>query len=147
MKKLLPPAYLLMAMIFMVSLNLLLPVKRLIFYPWLLLGIAPLSLGVVINLLADQSLKRNETTVKPFEQSSALVTDGVYRFSRHPMYLGMILILVGVALLLGSLTPWIFVAVVAVLFDAVFIRAEESMMENAFGKAYEDYKDKVRRWI
>jgi protein-S-isoprenylcysteine O-methyltransferase Ste14 len=143
----LPPAYLMIALVLMVSLNFLFPVRRLIPYPWLLSGIVPLSLGVALNLLADRSFKRHNTTVKPFRRSSALITDSVFRLSRHPMYLGMVLILVGIAVLLGSLTPWIVVPAFAVLFDVVFIRIEESMMEETFGKAYREYKDEVRRWI
>lgn len=47
------------------------------------------------------------TTVKPFQESTALITDGVFRLSRNPMYLGFVLVLTGIATLLGSLTPWL----------------------------------------
>jgi protein-S-isoprenylcysteine O-methyltransferase Ste14 len=97
--------------------------------------------------LADRSLKRHQTTVKPFESSRVLVTEGVFRVSRHPMYLGMILTVAGIAVLLGSLTPWSIVLLLAVLLDARFIRIEESMLEGAFGEEYRRYKKQARRWI
>lgn len=65
----------------------------------------PLIFGVALNISADRMFKQHKTTVKPFEESTSLVTDGVFRFSRNPMYLGMVLILSGVVLLAGSTTP------------------------------------------
>lgn len=65
----------------------------------------PLIFGVALNISADRMFEQHKTTVKPFEESTALVTDGVFRFSRNPMYLGMVLILSGVVLLAGSTTP------------------------------------------
>jgi protein-S-isoprenylcysteine O-methyltransferase Ste14 len=63
------------------------------------------------------------------------------------MYLGMVLIVAGVAILLGSVTPWIAVAVLAVLLDRVFIAREEKMLAGTFGAAFEDYRARVRRWL
>lgn len=63
------------------------------------------------------------------------------------MYLGMLLILVGLALLVGSLTPWFVVVGFGILVDGVFIKTEESMLEEAFGEEYRRYRDRVRRWI
>ena len=147
MKGLLPPAYFLIATLLTVAGGFLLPVRQLIPFPWKLVGLVPLLLGIILNVLADQSLKRHRTTVKPFESSRVLVTEGVFRVSRHPMYLGMILIIAGVAVLLGSLTPWFILPPLAVLLDARFIRAEEFMLEATFGEAYRKYKRQARRWI
>ena len=61
----------------------------------------PLALGIALNLAADNSFKRYKTTVKPVENSTVLITAGVFRLSRHPMYLGFVLILVGITLLMG----------------------------------------------
>jgi protein-S-isoprenylcysteine O-methyltransferase Ste14 len=77
--------------------------------PGLCLASLPLATGIALNLVADAALKKHGTTVKPFEESSALVTTGAYGICRHPMYLGFALILVGLALLMGSLGPFVVV--------------------------------------
>ena len=111
------------------------------------MGLLPLILGVVLNLIADRDLKRSQTTVKPFQQSSTLITDGAYRISRHPMYLGFILILFGASLLLGSTSPYIVMIVFAILMELLFIREEERMLEEQFQEKWIQYKSKVRKWI
>jgi protein-S-isoprenylcysteine O-methyltransferase Ste14 len=95
-------------------------------------------------LLTDLSKK---TTVKPLEESTALITDGVFRFSRHPMYLGFVFILLGIASLMGSLTPYVIVIGFAVFMQIVFIRFEEKKLEETFGEAWLRYKRNVRLWI
>jgi protein-S-isoprenylcysteine O-methyltransferase Ste14 len=63
------------------------------------------------------------------------------------MYLGFVLVLIGVASLLGSLTPWVIVPIFNILMEIVFIRVEERMMAQKFGLTWLDYKKKVRRWL
>lgn len=116
-------------------------------YPWNLVGLIPLAAGVALNLLADAAFKKAHTTVKPFQKSSALITKGVFSISRHPMYLGLVLILLGLAVLMGSLSPLIVIIVFAVLMEQVFIRTEEKMLGNQFGPTWNAYKNKVRKWI
>jgi protein-S-isoprenylcysteine O-methyltransferase Ste14 len=147
MRKLLPPAYFLGAILLAVIFHFLLPVSQVLTYPWRLLGLAPLVIGVILNLLADQAFKRHDTTVKPFEESSALVTDGVFRITRNPMYLGMILILFGVAMLLGSAAPFAVVLLLAALLDRVFIAPEEQKLEDTFCERFRQYRKRVRRWV
>jgi protein-S-isoprenylcysteine O-methyltransferase Ste14 len=146
-KQILPPTYVLIALVGMLVLHFTFPGIKLIPLPWNLLGLIPLVIGVALNFIADSAFRRAGTTVKPFQESSALLTDGVYRFSRHPMYLGFVLILIGVAILLGSLTPWVIIPIFAVLMDMVFIQIEERMLGEKFGPAWLEYKKKVRRWI
>jgi protein-S-isoprenylcysteine O-methyltransferase Ste14 len=145
--KILPPTYLLIAVLTMIGLHLFLPLGRLIPVPWNLVGLVPLLLGIVINVYADKALHLVGTTVKPFLESTALVTQGVYRLSRHPMYLGFVLILVGVAILLGSLSPWLVVPIFILLMEVVFLRVEERMLGEKFGEDWLAYKKKVHRWI
>jgi protein-S-isoprenylcysteine O-methyltransferase Ste14 len=114
---------------------------------WKLLGLIPLAGGVIINLIADSAFHKAGTTVKPFQESTVLITDGVFRMSRHPMYLGFLLVLIGVAMLLGSLTPWFIIPLFAILMDQLYIRAEEQMLLARFGQTWLEYKAKVRRWI
>jgi len=146
-KPVLPPTYLWTAMIVMVALHFVFPVKRIIPFPWDLLGVLPLVLGAALNLSADKAFRDAKTTVKPFQESAALITNGVYRISRHPMYLGFVLMLLGLAILLGSLTPLLVVPIFAVVMDRVFIVVEERMLAEKFDQAWLDYKAKVRRWV
>lgn len=143
----LPPTYLGAAIATMVALHLLFPVKRVIPFPWNLLGLLSLALGVVLNIMADRDLRDAKTTVKPFQESEALVMTGAYRASRNPMYLGFVLILLGLAILLGSLSPFLAIPVFAVVMDRVFIVAEEGMLAAQFEGAWQDYKATVRRWL
>jgi len=146
-KRMLPPTYIFLSLVVMVALHFLLPVSKIIPFYWNLLGIIPFLLGLIINLIADNDFKKHETTVKPFKKSTSLVTRGVFRICRHPMYLGFVLVFIGIAVFMGSLTPFAVVVVFAVLMDVVFIRVEEKMMEETFGEAWMEYKKKVRRWI
>jgi len=143
----LPPTYLLVSIAAMVVLHFLLPVTTIIPLPWNVIGIIPLALGIAINIVADSALHQASTTVKPFEESTALVTSGAYRISRHPMYLGFVLILIGVAILLGSLSPCVVILIFAALMDQIFIKVEERMLEARFGGEWQAYKLKIRRWI
>lgn len=147
MRKTLPPTYFFGALVLAIALHLLLPLRQLLSFPWRLTGFAPLAIGILLNLLADRAFKRHETTVKPLEKSSALVTERVFGISRNPMYLGMTLILLGVALLLGSLTPFAMVIALPILLDRVFISPEETMLEETFGDRFQEYCERVRRWI
>jgi protein-S-isoprenylcysteine O-methyltransferase Ste14 len=146
-KPLLPPTYLFTAIVVMILLHLLFPITDVVPYPWQLLGCLPLLLGIVLNLIADQAFKKNHTTVKPFEESTVLITTGVFRLSRHPMYLGMIFILIGLAILMGTLMPFLVIPAFMLLMDAVFIKTEERMLANKFAGAWQEYQASVRRWI
>jgi protein-S-isoprenylcysteine O-methyltransferase Ste14 len=146
-REVIPPVYLFLSIAIMVLLHFLLPGSRVLVFPWNLLGGIPLALGIVTNLIADKSFKKHETTVKPLEESTALITTGVFRVSRHPMYLGFVLILLGIAALTGSLTPYLIVLIFAVFMDVVFIRFEEQKLEETFGEAWPEYKKKVSRWV
>jgi protein-S-isoprenylcysteine O-methyltransferase Ste14 len=85
--------------------------------------------------------------VKPFEESKALITTGVFAISRNPMYLGMTLILFGLGLLLGSLTPFLVVSALPVLLGRLFIFPEEQMLDDTFGAQFQEYRKRVRRWM
>jgi len=131
----------------MVLLHFLVPVYQLTAYPWSAIGLLPLITGAGLNLAADAALKKQGTTVKPYETPSALITTGVYSLSRNPMYLGMSLILIGVALLMGSLTPYTIVPGFIIIIDRAFIRPEEATLNRQFGEAWTAYVERVRRWL
>jgi protein-S-isoprenylcysteine O-methyltransferase Ste14 len=146
-KKLLPPTYLLIAIVVMAAFHFVLPITQVIPGLWRLIGLLPLAGGIGLNLMADRALHQANSTVKPFEASTALITTGVFQISRHPMYLGFVLILIGLAVLLGSLTPYFVIPIFAILMDRIFIQIEERMLEEQFGQTWLVYKVRVKRWI
>ncbi len=143
----LPPTYLFASLAGMVLLQYFLPGYQLISYPWNTAGIIPLALGMAINISADRAFKNYGTTVKPYEVSKALITTGIYSYTRNPMYLGMVMILTGAAFLLGAISTFIIIPIFTIVIDRVFIDAEEKMLEERFGSKWKQYKADVRRWI
>jgi len=146
-KKTLPPAFLLASIVALVLLHFGLPVTTIAPYPWNFVGFVPLAFGVFLNLNADAALKDHETTVKPFERSNALVTTRAFALSRHPMYLGMVCIVLGIAVLLGSFTPVLVVPAFALLLERRFVVPEEAMLAEQFGPEWDEYKKKVGKWF
>ena len=146
-KKIMPPTWLLIAIIAMLILHFLLPIAKIIPTIWNFTGFVFLVSGITLNLIADRAFQRIGTTVKPYQESSNLVTSGVFKFSRNPMYLGMVLILIGIAVLLRTLSPLLVVIPFASLIDQIYIRVEEQMLIKKFGTAWEGYKSKTRRWL
>jgi hypothetical protein len=102
----LPPTYLLGSLVLMVLLWKFLPGPHLIVFPWNLVGPLPTFMGVTFNVVGDRQFHRAKTTMNPFGQPHEVVTTGVFRCSRHPMYLGLVLIVLGTATLLGYATPF-----------------------------------------
>jgi protein-S-isoprenylcysteine O-methyltransferase Ste14 len=146
-KKMLPPTYLLIAILLIAPLGFFFPIVQVIPPIWSLLGLIPIALGVIINLIADRAFQQAQTTVKPFEDSAAFLVDGVFRISRNPMYLGFVLILAGIAILLRGLSPWLVVVGFAILMQRIFICREEEMMAGQFGGEWDAYCKQTRRWV
>ncbi len=146
-KQMEPPAWLFVSLIAMLGLHFLLPVIRVIPTAYKYLGILPILGGVAVSIWAEQLFKRAKTAVKPSETPTSLIVEGPFRFSRHPMYLGMSAVLAGVAAVLGTLTPWLVVPVFVGGMEKLFIRSEEKAMHEAFGESYRKYSKTVRRWL
>lgn len=142
-----PPVWLFNHILAMLAIHRLLPIAVLIAGPLRWLGLVPLAAGLAIVLYSARLFDRIGTTIKPFEESSALLTGGPYRFTRNPMYLGMLLALAGIAILLGTLSPWFALPLFAAIIDWRFIRPEEAMLRERFGAEFDDYARRVRRWI
>lgn len=147
MKRTLPPVYFLAILVAMVVAHFVFPIERYWGTPSSLIGLVPLVLGIGLNVLADRLFARHGTTVKPFEESAALVTAFPFSMTRNPMYLGITLMLLGVAMLLGTVTPLLLATVFPICMDVIFIREEESMLASRFGPEWERYRSQVRRWL
>jgi protein-S-isoprenylcysteine O-methyltransferase Ste14 len=105
------------------------------------------TLGAMIGLAANQRFIRAKVDVRPWKATSGVIRSGIYRFTRNPMYLGMALGYLGLAL--GTASPSalvFFVPLVAVIQTQVIAR-EERYLAAKFGGEYLDYKAAVRRWI
>ncbi len=118
-------------------------------YPqWLaFIGLLPMLVGVIIAVGASRQFSAANTNIIPLTKSTTLVTDGMFRFSRNPMYLGMLLFLCGLTLLTHSLPAWIVVMAFFLIIRQKFILREEPLMMETFGDAYIEYRTRVRRWI
>ena len=147
MKKTSPPVYVFAAFVAMLMAHLLAPIAHIVMYPWNLLGAAPLLLGTVLTFYALRRFGHYKTTAEPFGVSTALVTSGPFRFTRNPMYVGILLMFSGIACLLGTAGPWLVVPLLGVVFDVIFVQQEEKKLEMKFGDDFLRYKAKVRRWI
>ncbi len=142
-----PPVLLLMAVVLMVVLHYVLPVARWLAWPWRALGALPIAVAVLVGFWGAVQFRRHDTTIIPFEQSTALIAEGPYRYSRNPLYISMTLILVGLWILLGSLSPAVVVPLFVWWISSRFIANEERQLEAQFGRTYLEYKTKVRRWL
>ena len=107
------------------------------------------SAGVYFMVSGVLTFKLAETTVNPIrpETASSLVTHGVYRLSRNPMYLGFLLCLLGWGFLLGSLFSLLLAGAFAWYMTELQIKPEETALIKRFGQSYKDYLKKTRRWI
>ncbi|MCJ7700534.1 MAG: isoprenylcysteine carboxylmethyltransferase family protein [Anaerolineales bacterium] len=146
-KPILPPTYLLIALSVMLGLHFIYPGFSVIPTPWKLFGLLFLGIGIGISYAAEAQFHRANTAVKPFEEPAALVTDGMFRFSRNPMYLGFVSILFGAAISLGSLTPTLAIPVFIALIHKKFVRVEEQLLAKTFPREWLDYAKKVRCWL
>jgi protein-S-isoprenylcysteine O-methyltransferase Ste14 len=145
-----PPILMLLAAGVMWALNLWLPLAHWIPGPWNLVGAAvPAAIGFVIAVAAFVRFHQVHTTVNPVDPSKAtqLVTDGVFRFSRNPMYLGLVLLLIGWAVWIDSASPWIIPPLFMIVITRVQIMPEEQALERLFGAQYVAYRRSVARWI
>ena len=113
--------------------------------PWL--GAVVFLAGLVLMLWGARAFARAGTTLKPFERTHTLVTSGPFRFTRNPMYLGMLAMLLGTALALGTAAPWLATVGLALTLQLRFIRHEECALAASLGEPYERYRARVRRWL
>jgi protein-S-isoprenylcysteine O-methyltransferase Ste14 len=122
------------------------------------LGGLPLALAIACGVLglvawayldgsSMQRFRRANTALEPWKPTSALVTDGPYRFTRNPIYLGMTALYVGIALAFGVLWALILLPLVLVVIDRFVITREERYLARRFGDQYAAYRRRARRWV
>ncbi|MBV6271698.1 isoprenylcysteine carboxylmethyltransferase family protein [Alcaligenaceae bacterium CGII-47] len=106
-------------------------------------------IGVSVGMAGIIAFRRARTTSDPRKpaDASALVTSGIYRFTRNPMYLGVLLVLIGWGLFLNNLLALICAFIFIPYISRFQIQPEERLLEGKFGPIFISYKAKVRRWI
>jgi len=144
-----PPVYALTSVIMMWLLDKYYPLLETSQHWPVVVGGLLIPAGILIDVLAIVQFRQAKTTINPLrpESSSRLVTSGFYAYSRNPMYVGMLLCLIGVALLLRSLTPLLILPVFVLVVTVLQIVPEEKALAKIFGDEFSFYRQKVPRWL
>jgi protein-S-isoprenylcysteine O-methyltransferase Ste14 len=113
------------------------------------LALVLVLIGLAIGISGIVAFRRARTTISPVNAgaASSLVTSGVYRFTRNPMYLGMLLMLLAWAAFLFKPVALLFVAIFALYINRFQIKPEEQVLSSLFGAEYIAYAARVRRWL
>ena len=139
--------YFLVLLILSIASHILFPVRFLLQPPVSWSGIFIIGTGLFLAFRTRALFLRNRTTMSPYESPVVLITTGPFRFSRNPGYLAMALILLGSAVLMGTLVPFLFPVLFIVIIEVLFIPYEERVLEENFGEEYREYTRGVRRWV
>ena len=144
-----PPAYMVIFAISMWFLDKNYPLAEILFAPWNKIGFIIIGLALLLDLSSLFLFFKRKTTPNPFvpKNASKLVTSGLYRYTRNPMYLGLAIVLTGWAIYLGSLSPFLLIPIFIVVLTVQQICPEEEILSEKFGQDYIDYKESVRRWL
>jgi protein-S-isoprenylcysteine O-methyltransferase Ste14 len=146
-RKILPAVYVFICLLLLWLLQLYMPLHQLLRPPVTYAGVLPVLFGIYMAAVSADSFVKADTGLIPFDEASTLITGGFYRFTRNPMYLGMFLILFGVAFLFGNISGLLPLVLFVLVIRINFIAGEERMLEATFGQQYLEYKSRVRRWF
>lgn len=146
-RRIIPPGWLLLALLSQWGLHRWLPIAPLLPPPVSWCGIAFLGAGIGLAFSGASAFRRARTPIIPFERSTALVTGGVYGYTRNPMYLGLVLVVAGTALLLGTIGALVPLPLFVWILQGGYIRPEERLLTETFGRQYLQYTERVRRWL
>lgn len=140
------PNYFMIMLILNAVLHYLAPIKQIIYFPYRAMGILLIILGIYCYFAVFFTFKKEKIDWRPEKMPRKIITSGVFSISRNPMYLGMFLILLGEAVLLGSAITFI-LPIIFIIGTNYELSSDESKLEKQFGNKYLDYKNKVRRWV
>ncbi|NKX44727.1 methyltransferase family protein [Roseicyclus persicicus] len=143
----LPPVWLLLGLVLAWVLATWLPLVRLFGPAWQAAGVLLALAGTGLILWAAWWFWRKRTTIEPHHEPGRLIVEGPYRFSRNPIYLGMLAILTGAVLWHGALSGLPLPFAFAAILTRRFIAPEEAALRRAFGAEAHDYLDRTRRWL
>lgn len=112
-----------------------------------LVGLLLAMIGFLLGFAALIAFRRARKESAAGGRAAGLITTGVYGFTRHPVYLGFVLILIGLSLSMGSYWGLLLAPIMLILFNKLVIEQEEQYLALRFGEGYTTYKAKVRRWL
>ena len=115
--------------------------------PVAIIGLATAIGGLVLIAIALGLFRSSKTRPEPWQPASSLVLNGLYRFTRNPMYLGMAMLSLGIAIAFASLPGAVLSMVALIIIDRAVVGREEAYLTRRFGQDYIAYKAKVRRWL
>ena len=115
--------------------------------PLIIFGLGLIGLGFLLAFNSIARFIRAKTGVVPFSDSTSLITEGFYKYTRNPMYVGMNSFLLGLLIILNNPINFIFLIIFFFIVRNLFVIKEELQMEQTFGEDYLSYKGRVRRWL
>ena len=115
--------------------------------PLIIFGLGLIGLGFLLAFNSIARFIRAKTGVVPFSESTTLITEGFYKYTRNPMYVGMNTFLLGLLIILNNPINFIFLIIFFFIVRNLFVIKEELQMEQTFGEDYLSYKGRVRRWL
>ena len=115
--------------------------------PFILVGLSLIGFGFLLAFNSISRFIKAKTGVVPFSKSTALITDGFYKYTRNPMYVGMNSFLLGLLIILNNPINFIYLVIFFFIVRNLFVIKEEVQMLETFGEEYLAYKNKVRRWL
>jgi len=142
-----PPRIALFCLAIAAGLHVLSPAGTVLHFPYRLLGTVAVVAGFGTMMWAWVLFQRLRTAICPTCAATALVMAGPYRWTRNPMYLGMVLMLCGAGFFLGTVIAFFAPLAFYIIVNEVFIPYEERSMELIFGDGYRAYQARVRRWL
>lgn len=144
---LIPPFLFAITLPAMAAAHYLSPIVQIVASPYHWAGAALFLMGLGLAAWHKKLFKRVGTEINTFRQPNKLVTRGLFKVSRNPMYLGFVVALTGASVYLGSLSPALFVLLFFLAAHYWYIPIEERAMDRQFGEAYRQYRERVRRWL
>ena len=114
-----------------------------------LIAVAIALVGLAVSIIAVLGFRKADTTINPhkLDTVSHLVTDGLYNYTRNPMYLGMALLITSSGFYIGSLLFLPALGIFIIVINKFQIEPEEKALEQLFGQEFLDFKRRTRRWI
>ncbi|GAA6210799.1 isoprenylcysteine carboxylmethyltransferase family protein [Hyphomicrobiales bacterium 4NK60-0047b] len=148
MRWLIPPVLVTLCLIIMVTLEYSIPIEAIFAAKSISLISLPLIIiGLSFILITAYNFKKIQTNIHTFNEPDKLVTSGLFKLSRNPIYLGFLLILIGAAILLNAISTLIGPVIFFLTANFWYIPFEEKAAEEQFGQDYLVFKNKVRRWL
>lgn len=142
-----PPIFLIFALALSYLVSTFVSGPKLVGLPYTVFGFISIIGGVGLFVWTIQLFKAQKTTLHPRGKPSSFISTGPYRLSRNPIYLGFLLIAIGTAFLFANLLAFVGPLIFFFFISTFVIPFEEEMLTKLFGKDYQTYRTKTRRWV